>query len=1088
VLIPQVVTSTGLLSKETISFEQSTSINKLTALTPADVTNSTMSGQPLQVYYGTQAANLSFPLGTSQNLVLETLTPLEDLKRDANYTATVSGISTRLECETLDLPNNTEVVRLPWRSISAPYFTVNITTPSCNLTHVLVGEGLSHGPRNIDMEAREQYQGWVSGCDCSTTDEPDLSPNDYEPPKEQNSADQRIVMTVSLVQWALFEFSSPVHWLADFTTIMCTPKYEIYSYDATLQRTETSVRMHAGERLPDTRKAIDELHGLHPFAMLKQMSYLVEFRDTANHSAADGSSFHVPNSDATFMHVPDPIFSVLSAKFEDGLQKMLDPTALLTHGPKLIEGVLTQAFKDYYMAPSPASETVLGTVATFEERYKVQLVTVVLMSVFLGLSSAFCTAIGFLRPSDSVPLDPTPIASQAILLAASQSLQHHLIASGLCEGPPQHTVVRAKANDGSFAIFVGGNPSTERDDVPCKSAWWRPTSSKKWFAGALLALPLATIAALEVVQQVSDRNDGIATLSATESNSKLLATYVPAALLVGMTVLFRKVQLTAALLAPLRHLTGEGVPAQSLTVSMMGKTPLHAIYLSLRHRSISVFLTSAAVLVGSLTTIVVAALYKIESVPTTQEITLNLADYFDFEDSSLELGDRHAGVTSSLTLFANLSSPAGTNNNLVFPELTPPSGLVDGTTLRGKIPALRPEVMCEPVEVQDLYLTEVLGNATRSSNGLEIQIQTQSKPHGPCVLVNGSTLSSSVSIVTTGVFDLPIDGQNTIIGNGGTGVYPGFIRDNSTKDVSRLDLCPIFSFVLGSATASWKNGTEPLNATLSQLRNAISIEHDLTYFHCTQRVQKLMVDTTFVMPGMKISTTNSPKVDESTAEYLTFATGNYSGTIAAISMDTFTLNLPDSYDHEERYIAPITKALIHNKYGSPLAELLGPNGPDKIQSSANGMFSTYLAQAINANLRRAGPPPEPSVDARAVTLPLTYPANATPPPRLRVKQDKAAKAALQGILGFMVCCAAGSYAITRTKDVLPRNPATIAGSMSLLAGSEIVSRRVVPVGSEWRSQKERRGMWEGWIVSLGWWVRPGRRRFGLDVGRGEGRR
>ena len=41
----------------------------------------------------------------------------------------------------------------------------------------------------------------------------------------------------------------------------------------------------------------------------------------------------------------------------------------------------------------------------------------------------------------------------------------------------------------------------------------------------------------------------------------------------------------------------------------------------------------------------------------------------------------------------------------------------------------------------------------------------------------------------------------------------------------------------------------------------------------------------------------------------------------------------------------------------------------------------------------------------------------------------------------------------------------MAGTMVLLAGSEMASRRMVPEGSEWGD--ERTDVWEGWLFSLG---------------------
>lgn len=423
------------------------------------------------------------------------------------------------------------------------------------------------------MYATERYQGWLGGYVRNSGISPDMQ-MDYEPPKEQNSAHQRVVMTISLVKRKLFHLASPFQWLEDFTTIMCKPRYEINSYSALLVHSSASLRMQQGSKLPETYRPFEDLDGLHPFAMLKSIANLVEFRETGNHSAADGSSLNVPLTDATYMHTPTPIFSIADMTFDDGLESMMDPPTLLEKGPELLKGVLAQVFHSYYMGPS--TDSVLGIATSLEQRYQVQLVTVVLMTSFLGLSAVFCVGIIIVRLVDSVPMNPTTVASMASYLAASPDLQRHFTSPE----PSRDSigvVFQARVHAGSFGVTTNHGTQNGSRNTPSTAGCWRPISSRNWFPLGLVTLTLIIVAALETVQQVADRKDGIATLKTTDSSSKVPATYVPAAILVGITVLFRKVHLTATLLASLRRLKRRSAPAQLLTVSMMGGAPLHTI-------------------------------------------------------------------------------------------------------------------------------------------------------------------------------------------------------------------------------------------------------------------------------------------------------------------------------------------------------------------------------------------------------------------------------------------------------------------------------------------------------------------------------
>ena len=67
------------------------------------------------------------------------------------------------------------------------------------------------------------------------------------------------------------------------------------------------------------------------------------------------------------------------------------------------------------------------------------------------------------------------------------------------------------------------------------------------------------------------------------------------------------------------------------------------------------------------------------------------------------------------------------------------------------------------------------------------------------------------------------------------------------------------------------------------------------------------------------------------------------------------------------------------------------------------------------------------------------------------------------------------------KDVLPYCPWSIAGTMSLLVGSEVVDRKMLPVGAEFMNNKELSKCFDGHLFGLGWWDRDGQRRFGIDV-------
>lgn len=99
----------------------------------------------------------------------------------------------------------------------------------------------------------------------------------------------------------------------------------------------------------------------------------------------------------------------------------------------------------------------------------------------------------------------------------------------------------------------------------------------------------------------------------------------------------------------------------------------------------------------------------------------------------------------------------------------------------------------------------------------------------------------------------------------------------------------------------------------------------------------------------------------------------------------------------------------------------------------------------------------------------------------------------------MAICAAVTFLLGHTKNVLPKNPRSIAAMASLLAGSHLLDESIITPGSEWLTDEEwkERGLFEGMQFSMGWWMQDeegpegeqsdsehwsGEARFGIDIG------
>ena len=249
----------------------------------------------------------------------------------------------------------------------------------------------------------------------------------------------------------------------------------------------------------------------------------------------------------------------------------------------------------------------------------------------------------FLRPHHVMPLDPQSILAKAKALAASPALSSELLAvNGQdCDGIRQRlrgkayqTLFINRENSPSFAIYPSSPgfalAESKENLAPKTRAQWQPLNQKIWFALVSVLVPLASIALLEVLQHVSDAENGPLDLSLS-GNGYILVILIPAAIMSSTALLFASIHFDTSLMAPFQALNKGGIPlSRGLTVSLEGKSSPHALYLAIRHRLPLPCLSVLAVFVGSFLTIVISGLYFAVDVPLTKEIHLQRTDNFNY--------------------------------------------------------------------------------------------------------------------------------------------------------------------------------------------------------------------------------------------------------------------------------------------------------------------------------------------------------------------------------------------------------------------------------------------------------------------------
>lgn len=1056
---------------------------------------------PAQQYYGTQARGMPFPIGTSENLAVQYFEPETGSTTPASSvnTADVSGFSSAFDCEVIS-PGNVSQVYLPWISILAPYFVVDIDTPTCQIRNATIAQGPDHGSFKID-NVTQNYQGLFRNYTCNdgviNTETSNQHAKNVSQGGNLGFPDHRVLLTMADVRW---DFAHPpyqdaVDWrINKLTAVLCKPNYTIDKYSVSYSQSGENSTMHT-VRLPGTSATLPGLNNTSLLAAVTESIHL-EF------SGQGGEDYVIVAVPGMFQ-----LMSAINGQSRQGA--FMDPSLLLKLGSKILNGVSVQLAHQYFMKDE--RQNVMGSAQFLQERLTVKRLTTGLIATTFGLLICCSMILAFVRPLDAISVEPVSISSSAVILAASRGFRSRIAGLGSAR---LSVISRLLSNDtfktsmfqdskGSFSIKHAPASKDQLDGQSQQypsSKWWRPIAVRNSFVALIVILPLCLIGLLEGLQRFSMSRNGLLEVKAKEKESLVLATYLPAFVMVCVATLYSSFDFTISVFTPFSVLRGGNAAASSsVMVNLTGKLAPHAFFLSLRHRHVAHCLTLIAGFIASFLTIVVSGLYSVETLSQTQMTAVQQQTVFNFTHVDLSLDDNLAGVTTSLIEYSNLSYPKWTYDSFILPTLAVPSidsasinhnSLDQETLLLVTLPAVRGSLDCTVIpssNVSQAAIGAPMVNYTESYYGINIEA-VANVTAGLCdsEISNASYASWAITY-----YNLPNDTSKAyvglasttswigdgkveyILGSGGLTQHAG----NGETDINQAG-CPSFGFGFGTASPT------PTNRSGDQGQDTIwSPNSDILSFICSQRLEEVMTKVTFALHDFSISKATPPIPDESTARLLNGTHKNW----FQISLNTLILSLRDlGSDYSgKNSLDPFTQALVWGKDGVPLTELYSPDDPGhpRLLAAASKLYSVYMAQAINANMRTSVPPDGQSMPSHTAILSV---------PSRRLVQNNAPKVALQAMLAAMVICAIAAYLSSDTKRVLPHNPCSIAGTMTLLADSELCnSGKVIPQGGEGYNDRgvRKEDMFDGWLFSMGWWGdgegKGERKRFGIDVGRAE---
>ena len=1030
-----------------------------------------------QQVYGFQTGQLSYPRDTAENLAVQRIDLNSELPV-SNYTAEVQGFSTNLDCEILLVKNATKTY-LPWFSIQAPYFIVNITTDSCRIKNAIVGQGADHGWYRNDT-ATENYQGLFQNFTCNTGGDSALP----HPLNGNSSMDHRFLLSVAHLEWTPHRSLTPssATWIKQLTAVLCKPMLSIDNYSVSYTGPRVTRRMQA-VKIPGTNST---LTGFDDPTLLQAVQ-----------ASFKNASFGQGGVDYVVIPVPS-YFQVMMAMFKvSTLAPFMDPEILRDLGSSIFQSASAQIAYKQLLQPEESSVT--GSLSYMDDRLQVKRLTVGLIATCVGLLICISAFEVFVRPWNTVSCEPQSIGALSTILAASQSFRQRLVSTGSVTLDALHR--RLSMNRFRTVILQRENPSFVLEALPAydetaasssssaANGWWRPMAVRIWFITLIIVLPLCFIVILEILQQVSDSRNGLVDVTNSQVDSPVVATYLPALFVVILGMMYTSLEFAVSVFAPLAALKRGNAPARrSIMVDPLGSLPPLAMFNSLRNRHFAQCLAIAAAVISSMLAIVVSALYSVDSVSKHHSVSLQQADFFDWAHVDLSEDDRFAGSVTNLIAYEDTPYPQWTYDNLALPSLKlsaakESAGYNGGESMVVTVPAIRGSLVdCSALPQKSLEVKAVSGppSCERCDDTVQFNYKMKlpyslcnsfaknvtSAPWAQTYLAPNDSSTVYAGIGTALRWSSPEFDGGSITGDGGVIVNDPRTPVSFLGSVDNFNPgCPSVSYSLGLINAGKK--TRKLAAPSDGILWRST--QNITIVYCYQRLEQVMARVTLSYPELTINTTTPPVPLEETATVISQNDTQHWFDISLNTLVNTLQELPDSVKGRNS-INSFIQALSWGHDGIPLDQLYNNGDLSTLNAAANRLYGRYVAQAISANMRAATPPDTARTSYNVEQQRADYSATLNQRSR-RLHQNRGPKIALQTMLAILAVCAAATYLVMDTRRVVPHNPCSIAGMMSLLAESEMCStREIIPEGAEWKSRQElrRAGVFEGLLFRMGW--------------------
>lgn len=400
------------------------------------------------------------------------------------------------------------------------------------------------------------------------------------------------------------------------------------------------------------------------------------------------------------------------------LEPLLDEVILINQVRQAFNGIAALAVYKHML--NIQNNSITGTITYEKNMIRVNLGTAApMISLLLACSGAASLLIPLtMRSRNIVPRDPNSIGGIALLLHYSRDLSS-MLANATLEQSRQFLKDETFASRESmspYARFTIVRENLHSNDLAAKEMSsprmvlaWKPTILESWARLLVVLFAMTLIAALEVIQRISDRPDGITLIPGGDA-AHYGSTLIPALVMWSVGALYSSLHFNTTLLSPYHKLQkGDATVNQAIFTHNLGSLSLITLVSSIKHRHFAAAFTALATILGSFLTIIVSGLYSTPQHIVRSAIVVHQVDNFDVAWNGTAFEDDGAGEALSLIVWQNMSYPDWTYNDLAIPTITldgiDPDLTSKMTVLTTTVPARRAVLDCDYTSPQNVTVS-----------------------------------------------------------------------------------------------------------------------------------------------------------------------------------------------------------------------------------------------------------------------------------------------------------------------------------------------------------------------------------------------